>query len=98
MFWGIGNPAPWNPLKRKGDNLYTNSVLAIEPKTGKVVWSYQMTPNDPFDYDGVNEWIQADLTVDGTPRKVIMQANRNGFAMWSSVRPASCWRPINSST
>lgn len=79
VFWGTGNPAPWNPLNRKGDNLYTNSVLAIEPKSGKVVWSYQMSPNDPFDYDGVNEWIQADLTVDGTPRKVIMQANRNGF-------------------
>jgi alcohol dehydrogenase (cytochrome c) len=47
-----GNPAPWNPLNRKGDNLYTNSVLAIQPKTGKVVWHFQMTPGDPFDYDG----------------------------------------------
>jgi len=79
VFWGTGNPAPWNPLNRKGDNLYTNSVLAIQPKTGKVVWHYQMTPNDPFDYDGVNEWVQAELTVDGALRKVIMQANRNGF-------------------
>ena len=79
VFWGTGNPAPWNPLNRKGDNLYTNSVLAISPKTGKVAWHYQMSPNDPFDYDGVNEWIIADLTVDGTPRKAIMQANRNGF-------------------
>jgi alcohol dehydrogenase (cytochrome c) len=79
VFWGTGNPAPWNPLNRKGDNLHTNSILAIQPKTGKVVWSYQKTPNDPFDYDGVNELVQADLTVDGTPRKVIMQADRNGF-------------------
>src|SRR5262249_21698398 len=69
----------WNPLNRLGDNLHTNSVLAIQPKTGKVVWHYQMTPSDPFDYDGVNEWVQAELTIDGTPRKVVMQANRNGF-------------------
>jgi alcohol dehydrogenase (cytochrome c) len=79
VFWGIGNPAPWNPLNRKGDNLHTNSIVAFHPKDGKPVWFYQMTPNDPFDYDGVNELIHADLTIDGTPRKVIMQANRNGF-------------------
>src|SRR5262249_13362345 len=79
VFWGIGNPAPWNPLGRKGDNLYTDSILAIQPKTGKVVWWYQMTPGDPFDYDGVNELVQGDLAIDGTSRKVVMQANRNGF-------------------
>jgi alcohol dehydrogenase (cytochrome c) len=79
VFWGIGNPAPWNPLNRKGDNLHTNSIVAFHPKDGKPVWFYQMTPNDPFDYDGVNELIQADLTIEGAPRKVIMQANRNGF-------------------
>jgi len=79
VYWGTGNPAPWNPLNRKGDNLYTNSVLAIAPKTGKVVWHFQMTPGDPFDYDGVNEWILAELPVDGGTRKVIMQANRNGY-------------------
>jgi len=79
VFWGTGNPAPWNPLNRKGDNLYTNSVLAIRPKTGEVAWYYQMSPNDPFDYDGVNEWIIADLAIGGSPHKVIMQANRNGF-------------------
>ena len=79
VFWGTGNPAPWNPLNRRGDNLHSNSVLAIQPKTGKVVWSYQKSPGDPFDYDGVNELVHADLTIDGTPRKVIMQADRNGF-------------------
>ncbi len=79
VYWGTGNPAPWNPLNRKGDNLYTNSVLAIQPKTGKEVWHFQMTPGDPFDYDGVNEWILAELPVDGATRKVIMQANRNGY-------------------
>jgi alcohol dehydrogenase (cytochrome c) len=79
VFWGTGNPAPWNPLGRKGDNLYTNSILAIKPKTGALVWYYQMSPNDPFDYDGVNELILADLTLDGVVREVVMQANRNGF-------------------
>jgi alcohol dehydrogenase (cytochrome c) len=79
VFWGVGNPAPWNPVNRKGDNLYTNSIIAIRPKTGEMVWHYQMTPNDPYDYDGVNELIQADLTIEGAPRKVVMQANRNGF-------------------
>jgi len=79
VYWGTGNPAPWNPLIRKGDNLYTNSVLAFQPKTGKVVWHFQMTPGDPFDYDGVNEWILADLPVDGGTRKVVMHADRNGY-------------------
>jgi alcohol dehydrogenase (cytochrome c) len=79
VYWGTGNPAPWNPLNRKGDNLYTNSVLAIQPKTGKVVWHFQMTPGDPFDYDGVNEWILAELPIAGGTRKVIMHADRNGY-------------------
>jgi len=79
VYCGTGNPAPWNPLNRKGDNLYTNSVLAFQPKTGKVVWHFQMTPGDPFDYDGVNEWILADLPVDGGTRKVVMHADRNGY-------------------
>ncbi len=83
VFWGTGNPAPWNPLGRKGDNLYTNSILAIQPKTGNVVWWYQMTPNDPFDYDGVNELVQAELTIDGTPRKVVMQAVAAGAMVYA---------------
>ncbi len=80
VYWGVGNPAPWNPILRKGDNLNTNSVLALRPKTGEIVWKYQMSPNDPFDYDGVNEWIIADLKdASGNLRKVVMQGNRNGF-------------------
>jgi alcohol dehydrogenase (cytochrome c) len=79
VFWGIGNPAPWNPLLRKGDNLYTNSIVALRPKTGELVWHYQMSPNDPFDHDGVNALVQAEIMVAGTPRKVVMQAGRNGF-------------------
>jgi alcohol dehydrogenase (cytochrome c) len=79
VYWGTGNAGPWNAEFRKGDNLYSNSVLAVRPKTGELVWYYQFSPNDPYDYDGVNELVQADLTIDGKPRKVLMQANRNGF-------------------
>ena len=79
VYWGVGNPAPLNPQQRPGDNLYTNSVIAVRPKTGEMVWHYQFSPNDPYDYDGVNELVQATLEVDGVPRKVVMQANRNGF-------------------
>jgi alcohol dehydrogenase (cytochrome c) len=79
VFWGIGNPAPWNALLRKGDDLYTNSILAIRPKTGEVVWHYQMSPNDPFDHDNITSIILADMTIDGRPMKVLLQAARNGF-------------------
>ncbi len=79
VYWGIGNPGPWNATVRPGDNLYTDSVVALRPKTGERVWHYQYTPNDTYDYDGVNELIQADLSIDGKARQVIMTANRNGF-------------------
>ena len=79
MFWGTGNPAPWASQSRPGDNLYTSSVLAMRPKTGEIVWHYQFTPNDAYDYDACWELINADLKIDGRDRKVIMQLNRNGF-------------------
>ena len=68
-----------NPRARKGDNLYTNSIWAIRPKTGERVWYYQTSPNDPFDYDAVQTPVVATIPVQGKPRKVVMQANRNGF-------------------
>lgn len=79
VYWGTGNGGPWNAEFRKGDNLYIASVLALRPKNGALVWYYQFTPNDPYDYDGTNELINAELEIDGKMRKVIMQANRNGF-------------------
>jgi alcohol dehydrogenase (cytochrome c) len=79
VYWGIGNPAPWNPRARKGDNLFTNSIFAIRPKTGERVWYFQTTPQDPFDYDAVQTPVIATINVDGAPRKVVMQANRGGF-------------------
>ena len=79
MYWGIGNPAPWASQSRDGDNLYTSSVLAMRPTTGEIVWHYQFTPNDAYDYDACWELINADVDVGGQKRKVIMQLNRNGF-------------------
>jgi len=79
VYWGTGNAGPWNAEFRKGDNLYVSSVLALRPKTGEIVWHYQFTPNDPFDYDAVNELVHATLAVNGVKTKVIMQANKNGF-------------------
>ncbi len=75
VYWGVGNAGPWNAGVRPGDNLYTGSMLALDPKTGSIKWHYQFTPNDPFDYDGTNELVLTEM--DG--KKVIMQANRNGF-------------------
>ena len=79
VFWGTGNPSPWNPTTRKGDAHWTNSVIALRPKTGERVWFYQAMPEDPFDYDGVQQPVIATLPVKGKPTKVVMQANRNGF-------------------
>src|SRR5437762_2511706 len=51
-YWGVGNPGPdWNPEQRPGDNLYTDSVIALDPDTGRLRWHFQFTPNDPYDYD-----------------------------------------------
>ncbi|HZF19182.1 MAG TPA: PQQ-dependent dehydrogenase, methanol/ethanol family [Burkholderiales bacterium] len=79
VYWGIGNAGPWNPAGRPGDNLYTASVLAIKPKTGEVVWHYQLVPNEMFDLDATWEWILADIPVDGAKRKVMMHFSRGGF-------------------
>src|SRR3954453_21264963 len=79
VYWGIGNPAPWNPRARKGDNLFTNAIFSFCPKTGELVWYYKTTPQDPFDYDAVQTPVVGTINVDGSPRKVVMQANRSGF-------------------
>jgi len=75
IFYGTGNPAPWNAHLRPGDNLYSTSTLALDPKTGKIVWHFQYTPNDGWDYDGVNELVS--FNVDG--KKLAGHADRNGF-------------------
>lgn len=79
VYWGTGNGGPWNPQVRLGDNLYICSVVAFRPKTGEMVWHYQFSPNDPYDYDATEVGMLVDIKIDGKPRKVLAQANRNGF-------------------
>jgi alcohol dehydrogenase (cytochrome c) len=79
VYWGTGNAGPWNPASRPGDNLYTASLLALKPKTGEMVWYYQFSPNEMYDWDANWELILADIDVDGQQRQVVMQLNRNGF-------------------
>jgi len=80
VYWGTGNPNPdWNGEVRPGDNLYTDSLLAIDPDTGKMKWHFQFTPHDTHDWDANEVPVLADVTIAGRPRKVVMMANRNGF-------------------
>ena len=80
IYWGIGNPGPdFNVDQRPGDNLYSDSVVALDPDTGKLKWHFQFTPNDAYDYDSVQVPVLANINWDGSPRKVLMWANRNGF-------------------
>ena len=80
VYWGTGNPSPlYFGDGRRGDNLYTNSLLAIDPDTGDLRWHYQFTPHDVHDWDSSHVPILADLPIGGAPRKVVMVANRNGF-------------------
>ena len=80
VYWGTGNAEPYDPRPRgELDSLYTSSVIAIRPKTGEIVCHFQYTPNDVYDVDGTDEHVLADLQVGGQLRKVIIQANKNGF-------------------
>jgi alcohol dehydrogenase (cytochrome c) len=79
-YWGIGNPGPdWNGDSRGGDNLYSNSVVALDADTGSLKWHFQFSPHDEFDYDAVQVPVLADMTWQGRPTKVMLWANRNGF-------------------
>ncbi|HEY7288727.1 MAG TPA: PQQ-dependent dehydrogenase, methanol/ethanol family [Vicinamibacterales bacterium] len=78
-YWGVGNAGPdWNNEQRPGDNLYTDSVVALDADTGKLRWHYQFTPHDRYDYDSVQIPVLADITWRGTPVKAMIWANRNG--------------------
>jgi alcohol dehydrogenase (cytochrome c) len=80
VYWGTGNAEPYDPRSREAlDSLYTSSMLAIRPKTGELVCYYQYTPNDVYDVDGTDEPVLADLQIAGQTRKVMIQANKNGF-------------------
>jgi alcohol dehydrogenase (cytochrome c) len=79
IYCGTGNPSPWNSHTRPGDNLYSSSTLAIKADTGKIAWSYQSTPHDSWDFDGVNELIPFDYQKNGKTVKAAAKADRNGF-------------------
>jgi alcohol dehydrogenase (cytochrome c) len=80
LFWGTSNPSPdFDGNVRPGDDLYTDCVLALDPDTGKLKWHFQFTPHDLFDYDAAETSILIDAVYQGEPRKLLVQANRNGF-------------------
>ncbi len=80
LYWGTSNPAPdFDGGPRPGDDLYTDCVLALDPDTGKLKWHFQFTPHDLFDYDATETPVLIDLPYKGRPRKLLVQANRNGF-------------------
>jgi PQQ-dependent dehydrogenase (methanol/ethanol family) len=80
LYWPTGNPCPdYNGDERKGDNLYTASVVALDPATGKLRWYYQFTPHDLHDWDATETPVLVDARFQGQPRKLMLQGNRNGF-------------------
>ena len=80
IYWGTGNPGPdWNGDVRLGDNLYSDSALALNGDTGEIAWHFQFTPHDVHDYDSIQVPILADIEYQGSTRKVMMWANRNAF-------------------
>jgi lanthanide-dependent methanol dehydrogenase len=79
VYYGSGNPSPWNAEQRPGDNRWSTSIWARDLDTGKVKWIYQMTPHDEWGYDGANEMILTDQPINGQPRKLLTHFDHNGF-------------------
>ncbi|MBI3665881.1 MAG: PQQ-dependent dehydrogenase, methanol/ethanol family [Acidobacteria bacterium] len=80
LYWGTGNPGPdYNSEVREGDNLYSDSLLALDPDTGKLRWYFQFTPHDAHDWDSTHVPVLVDGAVHGAARKLVVMANRNGF-------------------
>ncbi len=80
IFWGTSNPSPdFDGSVRPGDDLYTDCVLALDPDTGKLKWHFQFTPHDLYDYDATETPVLVDAIYEGAPRKLLIEANRNGF-------------------
>lgn len=79
IYYGTGNPGPWNPDQRPGDNKWTSGIFARDPDTGQARWFYQTSPHDLHDYDGINELILLDMPVGGRMRKVVVRPERNGY-------------------
>ncbi|HWK65054.1 MAG TPA: methanol/ethanol family PQQ-dependent dehydrogenase [Rhizobiaceae bacterium] len=102
IYHGTGNPGPWNPDLRPGDNKWTAGIFARDPDNGQAKWFYQWTPHDLHDYDGINEQILLDMSWKGQPRKVLVRPERNGYVYvldrtTGEVLSAQPFGPVNSS-
>jgi len=103
IFYGSGNPGPWNPEVRPGDNKWTTTMFARKPETGEAVWAYQFSPHDLHDYDAINEQILVDMPWNGVVRKVLIRPERNGYVyvmdrLSGEVLSANAYGFVNSST
>ena len=103
VYYGSGNPSTWNPVQRPGDNRWSMSIWARDLDTGQVKWIYQMTPHDEWDYDGVNEMILTDQSIDGKARKLLTPAQHAQIGAWIKhartperilQMPAALWRTL----
>jgi PQQ-dependent dehydrogenase (methanol/ethanol family) len=102
VYYGTGNPGPWNPDQRPGANKWTAGIFARDPDTGEARWFYQLTPHDVHDYDGVNENVLVDLPIGGETRRVLLRPERNGYVYvidraTGQVLSADPFAPITSS-
>jgi lanthanide-dependent methanol dehydrogenase len=79
IYYGTGNPGPWNSNQRPGDNLWTTTIFARDADSGAAKWAYQITPHDLFDYDEINENILLDATIAGQARRVLVHIGRDGY-------------------
>jgi PQQ-dependent dehydrogenase (methanol/ethanol family) len=102
IYYGTGNPGPWNAEQRPGDNKWAAGIFARNPDTGQARWFYQTAPHDLFDYDSINEIVLLDVPVNGTTRKVLARPERNGYLYLidrasGEVLSADAFFPVNSS-
>jgi lanthanide-dependent methanol dehydrogenase len=102
VYYGSGNPGPWNQEQRPGDNKWTTGIFARDPATGAARWYYQMNPHDEHDYDGVNEQLLLDMPFGGSMHKVLIHMDRNGYIYVidrtnGQVLSADPYGPVNSS-
>ncbi len=79
IYYGTGNPGPWDADLRPGDNKWTAGIFARDPDTGEAAWAYQWSPHDLYDYDGINENVLLELPINGQNRKVLVRPERNGY-------------------
>ena len=102
VYYGTGNPGPWNQEQRPGDNKWTTGIFARDPASGTARWYYQMSPHDEQDYDGVNEQVLLDMPFGGSMHKVLIHLDRNGYVYVidrtnGQVLSADPYGPVNSS-